>query len=126
MTEPAAISEAEWRVMEVIWDKKSALAAEVIDALAESQWNHRTIRTLLSRLVDKGILSAEPIGNRNRYSPSVSRTKCVKEAGQGFLKRIFGGDSEALLLHFAKNSKMDADQIERLRDVLTKRKVKDR
>src|SRR5206468_1477883 len=58
MDEPR-ISDAEWQVMQVVWERKAATAAEVIAALAgRTGWQHRTIRTLLARLVDKGVLAA--------------------------------------------------------------------
>ncbi len=66
------ISGAEWRVMEVIWQRPTATAAEVIAALASAtDWKHRTIRTLLARLVEKGVLAAQPDGNRHLYRPLI-------------------------------------------------------
>lgn len=126
MTESTVISDSEWRVMQVIWNQKTATAADVIDALADSGWSHRTIRTLLSRLVDKGVLETEPIGNRYLYRPTVTRSKCVREVGQTFLQRVFGGNAEELLMHFARHSKIDAEQIERLKQQLDKRQEKNK
>src|SRR5262245_54060676 len=95
------ISDAEWQVMQVVWERKAATAAEVIAALAAAtEWRHRTIRTLLARLVDKGVLAAEADGNRYLYRPLVSRGKCVRAESQSFLKRVFGGDAGELLVHF--------------------------
>ena len=110
--------------MQIIWDKKSALAAEVIDALDGTGWSHRTIRTLLSRLVEKGVLSTEAVGNKYIYRPTITRAKCVKEAGQSFLERVFGGDAEQLLVHYAKHAKIDSHQIARLKALLDKRQEK--
>ena len=46
------ISDSEWQVMQFVWDRKSATAAEVISALVpETRWSHRTIRTLVILLV---------------------------------------------------------------------------
>jgi len=51
------ISDAEWDVMVVLWQSEPQTAADVIEALAKTHdWNHRTIRTLLARLVEKTAL----------------------------------------------------------------------
>jgi predicted transcriptional regulator len=71
------ISDAEWEVMQVVWRRRSVTAAEVIEALVpRTGWSHRTVRTLLARLVDKGVLAVEQEGHRYRYRPLVSRTRC--------------------------------------------------
>ena len=57
--------------MQVVWRLGKATAAEVIAELAEStDWSHRTIRTLLGRLVEKGALATADDGNRYIYRPA--------------------------------------------------------
>jgi BlaI family penicillinase repressor len=105
--------------MQVIWDHKSATAAEVIAVLGPvADWSHRTIRTLLARLVDKGVLETEADGNRYRYRPKVTRRECVRVAGRSFLDRVFDGDCGELLVHFAREAKMSPRQIDELRRLL--------
>jgi hypothetical protein len=59
------ISNAEWEVMEVVWALGPSTPAEIIDRVATGrEWNHRTVRTLLSRLIDKGALRREEDGLR--------------------------------------------------------------
>ena len=113
------ISDAEWDVMQVVWSLKSATAADVIERLEPATgWSHRTIRTLLARLVQKGALSAEEEGHRHRYRPRITQERCVREAGQSFLEKIFSGDPAELLVHFVRNSQMSAEEIERLKQLL--------
>src|SRR5262249_50842874 len=117
------ISDSEWQVMQVVWERKTATAAEVIEALAKTtSWTHRTIRTLLARLVDKGVLAAEPDGNRYLYRPLVSRSKCVRQEGQSFLKRVFGGDTAELLVHFVRGADISPEQIEELKRLLDEKR----
>jgi BlaI family transcriptional regulator, penicillinase repressor len=113
------ISDAEWLVMQVVWDLKAATAADVIAQLGpEAGWSHRTIRTLLGRLVEKKVLAAQPDGNRYVYRPLVTRTQCVRKAGKSFLERVFGGDCGELLMHFARQGKVAPEQIAKLRKLL--------
>jgi BlaI family penicillinase repressor len=113
------ITDAEWDVMEVIWELGSATPATVIERVAGPRsWNHRTVRTLLSRLVDKGAISREGAGARSVYRAAVSRRRCVKDVGRSFLNKVFAGDTASLLLHFAQEAKIDPDDIERLKKFL--------
>ncbi len=113
------ISDAEWQVMQVVWERKTATAAEVIAALSgTSGWRHRTIRTLLSRLVDKGALAPEADGNRYLYRPLVSRSRCVHEVSRSFLKKVFGGDAGELMVHFVRGANISAEQIDELKRLL--------
>ena len=117
------ISDAEWQVMQVIWDRKTATAAEVIAALAPlTGWQHRTIRTLLARLVDKGILAAEADGNRYLYRPRVSRNVCIRSESQSFLRKVFAGDTAGLLVHFVRSGNISPEQIEELKRLLDEKR----
>jgi len=113
------ISDAEWLVMQVVWRLGKATAAEVIAELRKTEdWNHRTIRTLLGRLVEKGALTTESDGHRNVYRPRVTQQKSVRSESRSFLKKVFGGDAAELLVHFAQESRITPEQIEELKRLL--------
>ena len=117
------ISDAEWDVMEVVWKTGETTAADVIAQLADiKDWNHRTIRTLLARLVEKGALEAESEGNRYMYRPLVSRSQCVRHESATFLQKVFGGDVGSLLAHFAQDPQISPDDLEQLRELLRESK----
>ncbi len=119
MTMDANISDAEWQVMEAAWSLGEATAAAIIEELAKSTaWNHRTIRTLLGRLVDKGILEKRGQGTGSVYRALVPRRARVRSEGRSFLNRMFQGDTTSLLLHFAKEAKLDPAKLARLRELL--------
>ena len=117
------ITDAEWDVMQVVWSQGRVSAADVISELAELKgWNHRTVRTLLSRLVDKEILAFEAQGNRYLYKARVTRQRCVRSEGRSFVNKIFGGDVKSMLLHFVDDSDLDAEDIKKLREALNSKK----
>lgn len=119
MAREIRITDAEWDVMEIVWDRGVATAADVIAALAESKaWNHRTIRTLLARLAAKGALRFEVDGNRHVYRPAVKRQSCVRRESRSFLERIFAGDAASLLVHFVRESELTAAQLAELEQAL--------
>jgi BlaI family penicillinase repressor len=115
----AQISDAEWQVMQVVWEKGSATAAEVIAALTPAtNWRHRTIRTLLARLVDKRVLATEAEGNRYLYRALIARNRCIRDESRSFLKKVFGGDAAELLVHFVRGAEIPPERIEELKQLL--------
>lgn len=118
------LSDAEWDVMQVIWSQGRVTAADVINAIAEEKgWNHRTVRTMLSRLVDKKFLTYEAEGNRYVYKAHVTRQRCARSESRSFVNKVFGGDVTSLLLHFVDDSDLDADDLNKLREALKSKKL---
>jgi BlaI family penicillinase repressor len=119
-----AISDAEWHVMQVIWRRGKATAAEVIEELADAMsWSHRTVRTLLGRLVEKNVLASAEDGNRYVYRPLVTRRKCIRAEGRSFLNKVFGGDAAELLVHFTQESHITPQQIDELKRILDEKRT---
>lgn len=114
------ISEAEWTVMEKLWQDSPLTAAEVAKVLRpETGWADNTVRTLLTRLVEKGALKAdEKQPGPRTFRPALSREACVKAEGNSFLQRVFGGAAKPLLVHFAQNSKLTATEVKELKRLL--------
>lgn len=123
MAESLQISPAEWDVMGIAWESASTTAAEVIARLeASHDWSHRTIRTLLARLVEKGALKYTVDGKAYIYRPAVTREQCVRQEGRSFMNKVFGGDVGALLVHFVEDAQLTPEEVERLRQLLASKK----
>jgi BlaI family transcriptional regulator, penicillinase repressor len=114
-----SISDAEWQVMNVVWDGQPLTAQEVIGKLEDqAAWAPPTVKTMLHRLVKKNVLTYEPQGNRYVYRSRVRRSDCIRQASRSFLERVFGGESAPLLAHFLRSSKLSSDEIAELRKIL--------
>lgn len=115
-----AVSNSEWTVMEMLWEKSPQTAAEVIAALRESTgWAPNTVRTLLARLVEKGALRAKDndVGVRE-FVPAVKRDAVVRAESKTFLQRVFRGAEKTLLAHFAANAKLTPEEVRELKKLL--------
>ncbi|WP_341712617.1 BlaI/MecI/CopY family transcriptional regulator [Erythrobacter sp.] len=112
------ISEAEYAVMEVLWDKSPLSAAEVCDKVcAERDWTMPTVKTLLGRLVAKQAVGTEPLGRKFLYHPLIERAEYVGVESRRLVNRLFGGRAAPLFAHLAENealSDKDLDEIEAL------------
>jgi len=124
MADVPRISDAEWEVMNVVWDDHPVGAADVVERLAaQKDWSDKTVKTLLGRLVRKGALGFEVEGLRYLYRPTVSRERCVREESRSFIERVFGGKSSPLLAHLVRDADLSADEIAELRRVLDGKKA---
>jgi BlaI family penicillinase repressor len=117
------ISDSEWSVMEALWAASPQTASELAKTLRPTtRWAENTVRTLLTRLVDKGAVSTgeNRVGTRT-YLPAVKRESCVRAEGESFMQRIFGGAAKPLLVHFAQNTKLTAEEVRELKEILDQR-----
>ncbi len=112
------IGEAELAVMEVLWDDAPLTAAEVSERVpAERGWNVRTIKTMLSRLLAKGVLAHEEEGRRYLYRPAVARADYLAQESGRLIDRLFGGRVTPLVAHLAERDRLtdkDIAEIEAL------------
>ena len=129
MVKPAKIriSQSELDVMDVLWTQnpqnKPMGASEVAAALAnQKDWNIRTIKTLLARLVEKGALSTTTEGRRYLYAPLISKDSYAAGVTRRLSDRLFGGRAAPLVMHLAKDDGLSADDIAELEALLAKLK----
>ena len=110
------ITDAEWEVMQAVWQAEDQGAGDIIAKVQASRdWNHRTIRTLLTRLVKKDAIAVRTEGTKHFYRAAVSRQECVRSAVKSFSERFFSGDVKSLLLHFVENEGISNDELEDIR-----------
>lgn len=115
---PERISEAEHAVMEVLWDRGTITATDVCEAVCAARgWSLATVKTLLSRLVQKQAIAAQPDGRRYLYTPVIARADYVGGESRRLVDRLFGGRAASLVAHLAETealSQADIDEIEAL------------
>lgn len=114
-----AISNAEWKIMKVLWEKPPQPAYDIIQRLAEAEsWQASTIKTLLGRLYRKKVLGIRRYKNLYLYYPLVAQEDCLQTLSESFLERFFEGSARTLLLHFARREKLTLADIRELNKVL--------
>lgn len=116
---PERISEAEHAVMEVLWERGTATAAEVCEAVCEQRgWSQPTVKTLLSRLVQKRAIAARPDGRRYLYSPVMQRADYVGTQARRLVDRLFGGKAASLVAHLAESEALTEDDLAEIEALL--------
>ena len=113
------ISDAEWDVMKVVWDHGPLTSGEVVRRLAdEKHWKPRTVKTLLSRLVQKGAVAAAAADGKFLYSAKVTRDALARRETRTFLARVFDGAVAPALVHFIQDADLSPKEIAELKKIL--------
>jgi len=120
-----SLSPAEWEVMKTFWDNGPMAARDVYERLPKGHgWAYKTVKTLLSRLVAKGGLDYEQIGNSYLYHPVYSKDQLTKKEMKGFIERVLDGSLSPILSHFIEESDLSEAEIIRLRRLLKEKEQK--
>jgi len=116
---PERISEAEQAVMEVLWRESPLAATDVAEKVDRSRgWSARTVKTLLSRLLAKGVLTHEEDGRRYLYRPAIGREDYVAQESRRLIDRMFGGRITPLVAHLAERDRLTQKDIEEIEALL--------
>ena len=120
-TSPPKITAAESLIMEAIWDA-GALNADAIVArvTAEQDWASGTVKSLIARLLKKGMIVAARDDGQHRYRPLIQRDSYVRAESQNLVDRLFDGRVAPLVAHFAENSALSRDDIRHLKALIAK------
>jgi BlaI family penicillinase repressor len=120
-----SISESEWEIMNVLWDKAPQTANDIIFSLQEStDWKPKTIRTLLDRLVQKDVVGVNKNLRVYTFYPLYTQEECQRAETESFINRIYGGTMKSMLVQFIQEDTLSDDDINELRFILNKKPKK--
>ena len=111
------ISDSELEVMRVLWEAGDALPiTDLRQALHERKgWEATTVKTLIQRLVSKGVLEQEK-RKVFYYRPLVSESEYSDWALNGMVQRLFRGSAKALVATLVQSEGLSDEDIAELRD----------
>ena len=107
--------------MKLLWKKNPQTAKQIIDQLKGSvEWNPKTIKTLLNRLVNKEVLDFTKKGRIYEYHPLYSEEECRQNERNSFLKRVYNGALKPMMVAFLEENELSNEDIEELKKILDK------
>jgi len=120
----AKVSDAEWSVMHVLWDRKIASASEVCETLNETfSWSPKTVRTFLARLVQKNVVQVIPKDGINHYIPLIEEFPAKQMLGQSFLQKFFGGLLPSMVAHFISDENVTPGELAQLQEMIERKRT---
>ncbi|MEA4988288.1 MAG: BlaI/MecI/CopY family transcriptional regulator [Anaerovorax sp.] len=118
MSKQINISDAEWKVMCVLWKSNPLTSSQIIEELKDTNWNPNTIHTLLSRLEKKKILGVEKNSRFKEYYPLVSQKECQVHETKSFIEKVYAGSMKLFLSNYINQEDLTKDDIEYLKKLI--------
>jgi predicted transcriptional regulator len=113
----ATLTEAELRIMEVLWRKGSGTVQQVLDWLP-SALAYNSVLTTIRTLEKKGVVKHVKDGRAHIYEPVVGREEATRSEVRHLVGRFFRNSHEALILNILQDEAIDAADLKRLREML--------
>ena len=115
----AILTEAELRLMEVLWEKGPATVQQVLEVLPEKEpLAYNSVLTTIRILEKKGYVKHVKDGRAFLYSPLVQRKEATRSEIRHLVNRFFGNSHELLVLNILEDQGLDAREVKRLRKML--------
>jgi predicted transcriptional regulator len=114
------LTEAELRLMDVLWAKNDATVGDVVEALGDPPLAYNTVLTTLRILETKGYVSHRAAGRAFVYSPKVGRDEARSNVIDYVVSRFFDNSPRALMLKLLDTDTLDDREFARLRALLEK------
>ena len=119
MNDTPTISDAEWQVMHEIWQSEPITSTSIIERLSDTtDWSPGTIKTLLHRLVQKGVLDFQRKGKRYLYRSNLSEGECIDLVSNQMLHTIFKGRPVPMLTYMVQSARLSGQEVETLQSML--------
>ena len=113
-----SIGDAELEIMKVIWKAKQPITSLDIGKEVEDKgWKKTTIATFLTRLVEKGALSADKQGKLYYYTPLITEKEYRKSQTKNLIKTLYNGSVRDFAVSFFEEQKLSDDDIKELRTI---------
>lgn len=114
------------RIMKVVWDRREATVAEVLDALddADTSLAYTTIATMLRKMEVRGLVSHRAEGRSFIYAPEVAAKDVSRSMADHLVDRLFEGSLFEAVNHLLTTREVSRDELRQLEKLIAERKKK--
>ncbi len=118
------LTEGEWAIIQAVWDNQPCAAPTVQEALQnEKAWTYSTVKTMMDRMVTKGLLKTEKIRNLILYRAAVTRKEAQNSELIRAAKRAFDGAFTPMMQFLLDNNKLSQDQLAELEAMIKSKRI---
>lgn len=119
------LTQAEWTIIGAVWKNEPCAAPTVQEALLkETGWSYSTVKTLMDRMVKKGLLKTERIRNLILYRTAITRQQAQKGEVMRMIKRAFNGVLTPMMQFLVDSNNLTAEQLGELEQMIKSKKEK--
>lgn len=121
------LTEAELRLMDVLWQKGPCTVQQVLDALPNRlALAYNSVLTTIRILERKGYVEHSKEGRAHVFAPRIERQEATRSEIRHLVNRFFKNSKELLVLNILEERGIDAEELRRLRELLAREPDKER
>ncbi len=116
---PIGLSDGEWKIMKLLWQKAPRTIGEMVEALEEETgWTKATVFVMLKRLITKEAVTMDDSGRLHQYYPAITRKDITTGETDSFLSRVYDGSISMMVSSMAGRKALSEEEISELRRIL--------
>ena len=113
------LTDGEWAIIRAVWGNEPCAAPTVQETLAQEKgWSYSTVKTMMDRMVAKGLLKTEKIRNLTLYRSSISRVQAQKREVLSTVRRAFNGAMTPMMQFLLQNQDLTSEQLDELEGLI--------
>jgi len=121
------LTEGEWAIIQAVWDNEPCAAPTVQEELeAQKSWTYSTVKTMMDRMVTKGLLKTERIRNLILYRSAITKIQAQRGEIMRTVKRAFDGALTPMMQFLLNNHNLSQKQLNELERLIKKKRTKGR
>lgn len=125
MAKVCELTRAEWTIIKAVWEHEPCTATDVQERLArQTRWTYSTVRTLMDRMVAKGLLHSEKVRNATLYSSAITQQQAQRSEALYALKQAFNGALTPMVQCLIESRNVSADELAELEALIKSKKKK--
>ena len=120
---PLELFDSEWAILQVVWEHEPCTAPAVQETLRQARgWAYTTVKTLMDRMVKKGLLRTERIRSLYLYRSAVTRAEAQRSEIRRAVRRAFDGALTPMMQFLIENERLSDEEYRQLEQLLKNRK----
>lgn len=121
------LTEAEWEIIQVVWEHEPCAAPTVQEELeARKKWTYSTVKTLMDRMVVKGLLTTERIRNLILYRSAITQKQARKGEVAKTLTRAFGGAFTPMMQFLLESQTLSDGELAELESMIRRKRRREK
>lgn len=112
------LTPAEEQLMQYVWKSKKVLLKDLIDSYDEPKPAKTTVATNIKKLIEKGFVGYDEIGNTRVYYAMVKKENYFSKQMKNMINRFFDNSNAQFASFFAKDASLTKDELQKLRDLI--------
>ena len=117
------LTEAEWAIIQTVWENEPCAAPTIQEELeADKNWHYSTIKTLMDRMVKKGLLTTERFHNLKLYRSAITKVQAQKGEIMRTVKRAFDGALTPMMQFLLDEQNLSQKQLAELESLIRKKR----